>query len=366
VVNNAYIKNRKLLKELIKEFQSTLSHDILYYNSIDTTVYNQPQLFKCILSPSKDDNTLLKPFIIKDNIYQYYDNNYIINNIYDFLVGLYHFKNNFIDNILNYTIIKKEIQNTEKSINTNNENTEKSIIPENQEKWILNNNYIKNIYKIRNNYIVNNKIDLIRINSAYCKICDKIHDNENAYCKVTKNAIFFHCGRNPSNGIAIGYWYNNYKQKNNNISINKGTNTEINNNEYNNLNNINNEMKKYINNLENKYDKLKKEFNLLYNNTKNSTTKNISKSTTKKYTKDINSELWQKYYNLGKYIHEGLDDLVNNIRCHWKDGSWGRLKKRGRLIYEYINYINSNNIVNTISMRKIFHKKDYETFSSLL
>jgi hypothetical protein len=41
------------------------------------------------------------------------------------------------------------------------------------------------------------------------------------------------------------------------------------------------------------------------------------------------------------------------------------LKKRGLLIYEYINYINSNNIVNKLSMRKIFHKKNYESFSSL-
>jgi hypothetical protein len=76
--------------------------------------------------------------------------------------------------------------------------------------------------------------------------------------------------------------------------------------------------------------------------------------------------MWQKYYRLGKYIEEGLDDIVDNIRKSWRDGSWGRLKKRGLLIYEYINYINSNNIVNTISMRKIFHKKNYETFSSLL
>jgi hypothetical protein len=370
VVNNIYIKNRKLLKELIKEFQSTLSNDILYYNSIDTTVYNQPQLFKCLLSPSKDDNTLLKPFKIENNNIIYYNNNYIINNIYDFLVGLYKYEYNFIDNNLNYSITK-ENENIEKSINNKRnviEKSIKSIIPENKKNWILNNNHIKNIYKIRNNYIIDNKIDLLRISSAYCKICDRFHDNENAYCKITENSIFFHCGRNTSKGVGIGFWYSNYINKSINNGINKSTNT--NDNDPTVLNTIINEMKEYINNLESKYDVIKKELNLLntiHNKCNISTIKSSTTNTiSKKYTKDINSEMWQKYYRLGKYIHEGYDDLVDNIKCQWRDGSWGRLKKRGLLIYEYINYINNNNILNTISMRRIFHKKTYENFSSLL
>lgn len=76
--------------------------------------------------------------------------------------------------------------------------------------------------------------------------------------------------------------------------------------------------------------------------------------------------MWQKYYNLGKYIKEGYDSLVDNIIKSWRAGSVGRLKKRGLLIYDYINYINELNINNNLSLRKIFHKKDYETFSSLL
>jgi hypothetical protein len=360
VVNNVYVKNRKLLKELIKDFQSTLSHDILYYNSIDTSVYNQPQLFKCVLSPSKDDKTLLKPFWIENNIITYYDKNYIISNIFNFLSGLYNFEDNFIDSILNYTITTDE--NIEKLINTKKENIEKSIIPENKKRWILNNNKIKNIYKLKSKYIINKKIDLIRINGAYCKVCDRIHDNENAFCKITENSMFFHCGRNTSKGIALGYWYSNYK------TYNKGN---INNNkEDNNLNNIINELKDYISNLEEKYNKLKEEFNLLntihnkcndvINTNKNNT------NTVKKYTKDTKSEMWQKYYNLGLNISKGLDNVVNNIIRSWGDGSVGRLKKRGLLIYEYINYIKENNIENKLSMRKIFHKKNYETFSSLL
>ena len=367
VVNNVYIKNRKILKELIKDFQSTLLNDILYYKAIDTSVYNQPQLFKCLLSPSKDDNTLLKPFKIEDNNITYYDNNYIISNIYDFLVGLYHFENNFIDNILNYTItenVKKIKKNTNKSINPN---INKTIISENKKKWILNSKYVKNIYNLKDDNIVNNKINLIRINSSYCEICDREHTSENAYCMVNNNSIFFHCGRNPSKGVGIGFWYNNYKGSNNNNAINKGTNTDISMDTYNNLNNIIKEMKDYIRNLENKYNKIKEEFNLCFNNTINTNiTKNTTNKCTKKYTKDINSEMWQKYYKLGKYVDEGLDDLVEKIRCQWRDGSWGRLKKRGLLIYEYINYINKNNIINTISMRKIFHKKDYEPLHTLL
>ena len=361
VINNVFIKNRKILKNLIKDFQSTLHHDILYYNAIDTSVYNQPQLFKCVLSPSKEDNTLLNPFKIENDEFIYYDNKFIINNIYDFLVGLYKFENNFIDDFLNYNIIDESIKikkvNINRSINTN---VNKTIIPENKKKWILNSKYVKNIYNIKNNDIINNKIDLIRINSAYCEICGREHNSENAYCMINNNSIFFHCGRNPSNGVGIGFWYNNYKSNNNSNAINKNTNTDISIDTYNNLNNIINDMKIYISNLEDKYNKLKKEFNINIENAK------ININTTKKYTKDTKSEMWQKYYNLGKYLSEGLDDLVEKIRCQWKDGSWGRLKKRGKLIYEYINYINNNNITNTISMRKIFHKKDYETFSSLL
>jgi hypothetical protein len=391
IINNVFIKNRLILKNLIKEFKTTLLNDILYHDAIDTSIYNQPQLFKCVLSPSKDDNTLLKPFKIENDNIIFYNNDYIMDNIYDFLVGLYKYEENFIDNNLNYIIIKNEInKNTEKSKNSNTKNIDnslnKTIISKNKKKWILNNEYIKNIYGIRNDYTVNNRLDLIRINSAYCKVCGRVHDNENAYCMVTDNSIFFHCGRNPSKGVGIGFWYNNFNNKNNNTTnirnINKGINTDIN-SSYNNLNNIISEMKEYIYNLENKYNIIKEEFNLLSAvhkkcnnhkneknniNCKNNNSKNNSniKSINRKYTKDITSEMWQKYYRLGKYISQGLCDLVEKIRCHWKDGSFGRLKKRGLLIYEYINYINSNNIVNTISMRKIFHKKDYENFSSLL
>lgn len=364
VINNVYIKNRKILKELIKDFQSTLSHDLLYYNAIDTSVYNQPQLFKCVLSPSKDDNTKLKPFKIENNQIIYYNNNYIINNILVFLSGIYTYETKFIDNSLNYNInINEEKRNIEKSIDTNKENIEKSIIPENKKKWILNNNYIKNIYELRNNYIVNNKVDLIRINSAYCKICDRIHDSENAFCKITEKSIFFHCGRNTSNGIAIGYWYSNYKTYNRNNVTNKDTN---------NLYKTIEDMKIYISNLEEKYNKVKEEFNLLNtihnkcNKIIETNNKNNDIKNNKIYTKDITSGLWQKYYKLGEYVEKGYNNIVDNIIKSWRDGSIGRLKKRGLLIYEYINYINENNIVNTLSMRKIFHKKNYETFSSLL
>jgi hypothetical protein len=138
-------------------------------------------------------------------------------------------------------------------------------------------------------------MDLIRINSAYCEFCKINNDSENAYCKITENSIFLNCGRN-SKGVAIGHWYNDYKTYNTKY-INKGTSTDDNYNT-NILNNIISEMKEYLSNLENKYNKLKEEFNLLNNihskcNNTNSTNNNIS---IKKYTKDVNFEMWQKYY----------------------------------------------------------------------
>jgi hypothetical protein len=76
--------------------------------------------------------------------------------------------------------------------------------------------------------------------------------------------------------------------------------------------------------------------------------------------------MWQKYYNLGLNINKGLKNIVDNIIKSWRDESVGRLKKRGLLIYEYINYIKENNIENKLSMRKIFHKKNHENFDNLL
>lgn len=348
VVNNVYLNNRKILKELIKDFKSTLSHDFLYYDAIDTTVYNQPQLFKCILSPSKDDDTLLLPFNIKNNEIIKYDNDYIIDNILDFLVGYYHNTNNPIDNTLNYILsAEKTVKNTKKIT----ENT--YIIKDNQKKWILNNNYIKNIYVLRSDYVRNDKIDLIRKNSSYCKLCNRIHENENGFCKIYENSIYFHCGRN-NKGICIGYWNKYYKNYDKN-----DTNKEL----YDIIDNL----KIYINDIEEKHDKLNKEFNAL----KNIHNKCIEKGNinnnknNRKYTKDINSDMWQKYYELGRCIKEGFSDVIDNIIKSWRDGSVGRLKKRGLLIYEYINYIRENNLENKLSMRKIFHKKNYETFSSL-
>jgi hypothetical protein len=348
VLNNVYLKNRKILKELIKDFKSHLSHDSLYYNAIDTSVYNQPQLFKCVLSPSKDDNTLLLPFNIKNNVIIKYDNEYIIDNILDFLVGCYITTDNFIDNTLNYT----QITENSKKIT---ENT--YIIKGNQKKWILNNNYIKNIYVLRSNYVKNDKIDLIRKNSSYCKLCNRVHENENGFCKIYENSIYFYCGRNKK-GICIGYWNTNYESYDK-----KDTNKEL----YDIIDNL----KIYITDIEEKYNNLNKEFNVLkdiHNNCiekKNENKKNITKNN-KKYTKDINSEMWMKYYELGRCINEGFSNVVDNIIKSWRDGSIGRLKKRGLLIYEYINYIRENNLENKLSMRRIFHKKNYETFSSLL
>lgn len=375
IVNGVAFKNRKTLKKLIIEFKNQLQNETLYYEAIDISIYNFPQLFKCVLSPSKNDNTLLLPLNIENNNIIYANINKITNNILDYLVGVYTNDVVYIDDKFTYLLkdidfeksINSKPKKIEKSINTKDIDFEKSIIPDNKKKWIENNKYIKNIYKLRNNYIINNKIDLLRINSAYCKICKRNHNSENAFCKISENAMFFHCGRNTSKGVAIGYWYSNYKTYDKNNVANNDTNK-------NDLNNIIDELKNYIYNLEEKYNKLKEEFNLLstihnkcndvITNIKNNN--NITNNISKKYTKDVKSEMWQKYYRLGESISKGLDDLANNIIKSWKDRSIGRLKNRSLLIYEYINYINSNNIVNKLSMRKIFHKKNYETFSSLL
>lgn len=244
LINNVYIKNRNLLKKIIEEFKNTLKDDLLYYNSIDTTVYNQPQLFKCVLSPSKDDGTLLIPFIIDNNRIIKYENSYIIENIYDFLVGCYNTNSDdiYIDNDFEYLNKIQEIPKILKNSNIDDE----SFIENNKRKWIERNFYIKDIYKIRNNKVINNKIDLQRIIPSFCKICDREHYSENAFCKIYNNSIYFHCGRNPK-GICIGYWNNKKEHK-------KNVNEDL----YKIIDNL----KNYIKDVDNNYNKLKEEYKI--------------------------------------------------------------------------------------------------------
>lgn len=375
IVNGALtFKDRKILKNLIIEFKNSLINEEIFFNSIDTQPYNYPQLFKCVLSPSKNDNTLLIPYIIKDDKIIKIDTKYIIKNLKDFLVGDYdddkdkkylddmflNLKN--VDKIKNISESSKKVHERPKKVHDSSKE-----IPENTRKWLERNYYIKNIYKIRSNYIINDKIDLKRINPYNCNICERFHENENAYCMVRNNVITFHCGRNPKKFVIIGNWYTNYKKQNKNIENN-------NKNQINVLNDIIKDLKIYIVDLENKYESLKKDFNLLSNNLEENIikkkTSNDLKKTDKKnnkniYTKDITSGMWTKYYTLGLSIENKIDDIYNNIISHWNDKYVDRLKKRGIRIYKYINFLKETNQENNFSLREIFNLKIKE-FNNLL
>jgi hypothetical protein len=392
VVNGVAFKNRIILRKLIVEFKNTLINDKLFYNSIDTGIYGVPQLFKCVLSPSKDDRTLLIPFLIENDNITIIENNVVTDNLLNYLVGVYNENEEitYLDDVFNYLLLEDNISVTKskKTSVTNNVPTETKNIPENTRKWIENNFHIKGIYKLRSNHMYNNKINLDRIRIAHCNICDRTHDSENAYCTVTENNIIFYCGRNE-NGKVIGSWYKaDYKQnsckffksgnchRGNTCKFLHEDNKEgIENNADNATNNLLknnkeliktiNNLRKYINELENKYNEtVNKLTRLSQDKCENINSEGINKKKyIKKYTKEKYDGLWNKYYLLGKSIEENIDELYNNIICSWKDSCIGRLKGRGVRVYQYLNKFNGN--TKGYSLRNLFHMKSFE-FSQIL
>jgi hypothetical protein len=347
IVNGVAFKNRNLLKKLIIEFKNTLLNDTLYYKAIDTGIYGSPQLFKCVLSPSKNDDTLLRPFDIKNDNLIYTDNTEIIDNILHYLVGIYVDDIIYIDENFNY-LLKENNEN--KKIHNKHNNITKEMIPAKTVAWIERNYYVNNIYKLRNIYMYDNKIDLLRLKPAFCKLCSRVHENENAFCKIEKNNIIFYCGRN-ANGKVIGSWYTNGNKKKTYNDNNKVLND---NNKV--LNDTIKELRKYIEELEEKHNEAIRKINNLSKIVCNNIVKKNNGIIEKKYTKDISSGMWTKYYNLGKAIKEDIKELYDNIIGHWKDGCVSRLKNRAVRIYEYINKYKGN--PKGYSLRYLFHMKN--------
>lgn len=92
IINNCGVfVDRSILNNFIKNFKNTLPDDFTYkdINFIDNKVYNVPQLFKTVLSPCKDNNTLLKPFYIKNDSIINLDKNYVTSNFEKCLIGDY-------------------------------------------------------------------------------------------------------------------------------------------------------------------------------------------------------------------------------------------------------------------------------------
>lgn len=354
IVNNCgYFKDRDILKNFIINFKNSLPEEFIINskNFVDIKVYNVPQLFKIIFSPSKDNNQELIPFVIENNNIIKLDKKFISENFYDALVGEYKndilLDNNFLTNNKNIEL---------KNIKQNNyENTTRNnYIDIKQKKWIERNNYVKGIYKIRNDYLINNKIDLLRIQPAHCKLCNRTHENENAFCKITENNIIFYCGRNP-NGIVIGSWYKKNQQKLEKLNFSKDS--EI-------LKKLKNENIKYIEEIE-KIKSYNHELIKINNELREEIKELKNKNKIKYNSKNnlITTDMWNKYYTLALNFINNKDS--NNIIKSWKDGNISRLKTRAFRVKDYIDKIREKGIINNLSLRKIFHMKNYE-FSSLL
>lgn len=331
VVNGVGFKNRNILKNLILEFIKSIDDDFIK-KGVDDSVYKVPQLFKCILSPANDGNTKLIELIPTKSYQDYKPFNE--NNILEYLSGIY--TNDYIclDEKFNHldVIITKKVEN--KKISENLENLEN--IPQKTVDWIYKSPFIYGIYRIKNNILINNKINLLRISTAFCKICKRIHENENAYILHRSNNLYFHCGRNTSIGKYIGKLHLEPKKTNENI-----------------LKETIKNLKKYIIELEEKINIFSKNYNgnIVKKNENN-------KNNIKIYSKNPTEGMWSKYYDLGKYIDSGLKEMYDNIICHWKDKNYSRLKNRALRIYNYLNKFSNNE--KGLTIKQIFELKNKE------
>src|SRR5579875_3588155 len=61
--------------------------------------------------------------------------------------------------------------------------------------------YILNVYKFYQ--VINNYICLKRKMNAYCTICCRVHESENAYMMVINNNVYFVCRREPEKSLKI-------------------------------------------------------------------------------------------------------------------------------------------------------------------
>lgn len=352
IVNDTGVfEDRNILKIFIKNLKNLLPNEFIFndISFVDTKVYNIPQLFKMVLSPSKDDDTLLKPFTISsDNKIEYINIGFISKNFTKFLVGDYTDNNYILDKLFsNLKPIeeRKENNNVKKVKEINEKTNEKTNVTNWKIEWIKNNKFVKNIYNIRKINYTENKIDLNRIKPAFCNLCSREHSNENAFCKIDENNIIFYCGRN-NKGRVIGSWYNKNNIKMDYVEtksnkVDEDILKELENVKIQNINLINT-----ITKLKEEINKLKELKNIKYN-VKNKNTDTLT---------------WDKYYLLGKSF---IDGSWNQHINSWKDRNISKLKNRANRIVQYLDLINSKGIENTLSLRKIFHLPNYK-FSELL
>jgi hypothetical protein len=335
VINGFGFRNRNILKNLVLEFIESIDNELIK-TAVDDSVYKIPQLFKCIMSPANDKNTKLINVIIENNDVKYLDIDE--NKILDYLSGIYDDKCIYLDE--NFKHLDIETKKKNGKISKNLENCQQITrnymeIPQNTINWIYNHQLISGIYIIKKNNLINNKIDLKRMTSAFCKVCKRLHENENAYILHKNNNLYFHCGRNTSIGKYIGKLNIDNKKQNNVLeeTIEK--------------------LRKYIIELEEKLEKINKTY------TVNIVKKNMEKKDKVIiYSKNPDEGMWNKYYELGKFLTAGFNEMVDKIVCHWKDGNLSRLKSRSLRIYKYLNKYRNNEC--NYSLRKIFNLKNIE------
>lgn len=344
IVNKLGYFQRNYLKKLVLEFSESLPKSCFFKNGksfVDCSVYRGSQLMRIIYSHNLNNDSILKPFIIENNEIINKDIEYISNDYEKSLCANYHtYKNDEIIGInYNEKSFQDNIKNNLFKKNKNSDNTHD--IPEWKINWIKNNVHIKNIYEIDNIY--KNKINLKRIQkNAYCRLCNRNHDNDNGFIRVTDNNLIFYCNRN-NKGVCIGSWYENK---------NKKPNYE---DEINILKKENSSLKEKIIILENKLNSFDV-FNKI----------EISKHTKKEYI-NKNKNLFTKYYEAGlSLINNDIDSFNKIIKNNFNCVNISLLKNRAIRIYDLYMYKKENNLGEIkCSLRNIFNTPNWKFTENL-
>jgi hypothetical protein len=207
LMNHSETNTFPIIKELLAlKDEEKLKDYRLVSKLIDTIVYSNPQNFRAIRCCKQGKNNFKVPCEMKVNGFKQDTKN--MDDI-DSFVGYIR-----KDSILLKDIVDDQYKGTPikasklkdpsgKKLGTNQNFT----YPQNEESVEIEKfveNVFPNIFGFRN--IQGPFICFSRLQSSNCKLCDRVHDNDGAYCVVKKNGeVHFYCRRDENkNPIIIG------------------------------------------------------------------------------------------------------------------------------------------------------------------
>lgn len=199
ILNNYYVMNNHCNTILCGEIKEYMPEQ--YRSYIDEAVYSAKQqlrLYKSQKPGTGRIKELMKSYTYGINVINQDDSNF------EFV-----FSSSCITYVEKCTVIPV-YHTIDKSLLVINEgkNNEK-LLDEDVKKIVkLVNPIVFKIYKMTR--IIGRMILLQRIQKAHCSLCNRVHDNENAFLTVSENwDIYFYCRREQSKSLYMGHLFDN-------------------------------------------------------------------------------------------------------------------------------------------------------------